>query len=55
MARRSSARNPKTPSTLDKTGYEKGGMESVNNADDDDAYTPEQFKATASIAGLTTD
>ena len=55
MTRRSSSRNPKTPSTLDKTGYDKSGLGSANNADDDDAYTPEQFKATASMAGMTTD
>ena len=66
MTRRSSqSRNknhhPDTPSTLDKTGYEKSGIvgsvltrRGAHGADDL-AYAPEQFKATASIAGLTTD
>jgi len=53
MTRRSSSRNPKTPSTMERTGCDKSGLDSVN--DGDEAYTPEQFKATASMTGMTTD
>ena len=50
---RSSSRiNPKTPSTMERTAINK----SHGSGDQgDDAYTPEQFKATASITGMTTD
>lgn len=55
-ARRKSTRSnaPKTPSTMERTGYNKS-LESGNNGDGDDAFTPEQFKATASMTGMTTD
>ena len=51
-ARRRSSRNEKTPSTVERTGYVPS---SKLDDDGDDAYTPEQFKATASITGMTTD
>ena len=54
--RRTSSRNPKTPSTMERTGG--GGRRSssrkIDIDDDDDAFTPEQFKATtASYSGAT--
>jgi hypothetical protein len=52
--RRTSQRNPKTPSTMERTGTNKSSA--IGNDDGDDgAYTPECFKATTSSMGQATD
>ena len=45
---RQSSRDLKTPSTMERTGPNKASG-NHNYADKEDAYTPQQFKATASI------
>lgn len=51
--RRTSARNPKTPSTMERTGAMKSSICDEDN--DDEAYTPECFKATSTLGQQTTD
>jgi len=50
--RRTSARNPKTPSTLERTGANKSSLCDDDNEGGDDAYTPECFKATSSASAI---
>ncbi len=47
--RRTASRNPKTPSTMERTAANKSV--SGNNDLEEEAYTPECFKATASAEG----
>ena len=48
--RRTSARNPKTPSTMERTGGLKSSLCDEDNDGGDDAYTPQCFKATSGSA-----
>ena len=47
---RKSSRDLKTPSTMDRTGTNKASG-NHNDLEEKDAYTPQQFKASASLEG----
>jgi len=51
--RKPSAQAMKTPSTMERTNYNKSG--SFNKTGGEGAQTPEQFKATVTVAGVATD